>query len=126
MSSMASAQHFAVRNGITSPPVPSQLPKSSSDDITSVETLTWHANGKPYCCLCTVRGGGHVIPQKAYRFPRLLGRTASVLNAPGEAGAQVQPLFISIDPERDTPSVLAEYVSMFNPRIADRHLRNPG
>lgn len=85
MSSIASAQHFAVRNGITSPPVPRQLPKSSSDDLTSVETLTWHANGKPYCCLCTVRGGGHVIPQKAYRFPRLLGRTASVLNAPGEA-----------------------------------------
>ena len=35
----------------------------------------------------------------------------------GAAGAQVQPLFISIDPERDTPSVLADYVSMFNPRI---------
>jgi cytochrome oxidase Cu insertion factor (SCO1/SenC/PrrC family) len=35
----------------------------------------------------------------------------------GVAGAQVQPLFISIDPERDTPSVLADYVSMFNPRI---------
>ncbi len=33
------------------------------------------------------------------------------------AGAQVQPLFISIDPERDTPSVLADYVPMFNPRI---------
>jgi hypothetical protein len=25
-------------------------------------------SSKPYCCLCTVRGGGHVIPQQAYRF----------------------------------------------------------
>jgi cytochrome oxidase Cu insertion factor (SCO1/SenC/PrrC family) len=35
----------------------------------------------------------------------------------GAAGALVQPLFISIDPERDTPSVLTDYVSMLNPRI---------
>jgi len=35
----------------------------------------------------------------------------------GAASVQVQPLFISVDPERDTPSVLADYVSMFNPRI---------
>ena len=35
----------------------------------------------------------------------------------GAASVQVQPLFVSVDPERDTPSVLANYVSMFNPRI---------
>jgi cytochrome oxidase Cu insertion factor (SCO1/SenC/PrrC family) len=35
----------------------------------------------------------------------------------GAASAQVQPLFISVDPERDTPSALADYVSMLNPRI---------
>ena len=85
MSSVASAQNFAERNGITSPPIPGQLPKVFSDDTTSVETLTWHADGKPSCCLYTVRGGGHVIPQRAYRFPRLLGRTTGVLNSPGEA-----------------------------------------
>jgi polyhydroxybutyrate depolymerase len=85
MSSVASAQHFAERNGITSPPIPGQLPKGSSDDPTSVETLTWNANGEPFSRLHTVRHGGHVIPQRAYRFPRLLGKTTSVLNAPREA-----------------------------------------
>jgi polyhydroxybutyrate depolymerase len=85
ISSMASAQNFAERNGITSAPVRGQLPKGFSDDPTSVETLTWHANGEPSSRLYTVRGGGHVIPQQAYHFPRLLGRTTSVLNAPREA-----------------------------------------
>jgi len=33
-------------------------------------------------CLYTVRGGGHVVPQQAYRFPRVLGKTNSALNAP--------------------------------------------
>ena len=86
MSSMASVQNFAERNGITAtPPMPGQLPKGFADDPTSVETLIWHADGKPFSCLYTVRGGGHVIPQQTYRFPKLLGKTTSVLNAPREA-----------------------------------------
>jgi cytochrome oxidase Cu insertion factor (SCO1/SenC/PrrC family) len=35
----------------------------------------------------------------------------------GEAGAAVQPLFITIDPIRDTPEVLAQYVPSFHPRL---------
>jgi polyhydroxybutyrate depolymerase len=85
MSSVASAQSLAERNGISMPPIPGELRTSSSDDTTSVETLTWQADGTPFCCLYTVRGGGHVIPQPAYRFPRLLGKTTSVLNSPREA-----------------------------------------
>jgi polyhydroxybutyrate depolymerase len=96
MSSMASAQHFAERNGIASPPIPGQIPKGTSDDITSVETLTWHLKGEPYCRLYTVRGGGHVIPQRAYRFPRLLGKTASTLDAPREAVRFFEDKFQSV------------------------------
>jgi cytochrome oxidase Cu insertion factor (SCO1/SenC/PrrC family) len=35
----------------------------------------------------------------------------------GEAGAAVQPVFITIDPDRDTPEVLAQYVPSFHPRL---------
>lgn len=31
--------------------------------------------------------------------------------------AKVQPIFITVDPERDTPAVLKEYVSAFHPRL---------
>jgi len=35
----------------------------------------------------------------------------------GAAGNQVQPLFVTLDPERDTPQLLADYVPMFHPRL---------
>ena len=31
--------------------------------------------------------------------------------------AQIQPIFVSVDPERDTPEVLAAYVPQFHPRL---------
>src|SRR3546814_10364321 len=34
-----------------------------------------------------------------------------------EVAARVQPIFISVDPERDTPPVLKEYVAAFHPRL---------
>lgn len=35
----------------------------------------------------------------------------------GKDGEAVQPLFVTVDPERDTVEHLAEYVSMFHPRL---------
>jgi protein SCO1/2 len=32
-------------------------------------------------------------------------------------GARIQPLFITIDPTRDTPAVLKQYVAAFHPRL---------
>ena len=34
-----------------------------------------------------------------------------------ELGAKIQPLFVSVDPERDTPEVLREFTANFHPRL---------
>ena len=49
--------------------------------------------------------------------PTDLEAMVSVLDLLGADGAAVQPLFITIDPERDTPGHLAEYVQLFHPRL---------
>lgn len=49
--------------------------------------------------------------------PMGLATIAQVMDDLGAEGEAVQPLFISIDPERDTPSVLANYIPQFGPSI---------
>lgn len=49
--------------------------------------------------------------------PTTLAEVAAVMDALGSDAAQVQPLFISIDPERDTPQQLAEFVPAFDANI---------
>ena len=34
-----------------------------------------------------------------------------------ELGEQIQPLFVSVDPDRDTPEVLTEFTDAFHPRL---------
>ena len=49
--------------------------------------------------------------------PTTLAEVAAVMDGLGEDADQVQPLFISIDPERDTPAVLADFVPRFDAGI---------
>jgi protein SCO1/2 len=49
--------------------------------------------------------------------PTELGTMAAALDALDEQGERVTPIFITIDPERDTPAALADYVSRFHPRL---------
>jgi cytochrome oxidase Cu insertion factor (SCO1/SenC/PrrC family) len=49
--------------------------------------------------------------------PTDLALIAQALNELGPAADEVQPLFVTIDPRRDTPAVLREYVSAFHPRL---------
>ena len=41
----------------------------------------------------------------------------SVLDLLGEDAAQIVPLFVTVDPERDTVEVMATYVRAFHPKI---------
>jgi len=49
--------------------------------------------------------------------PTTLAYMASVLDLLGPRAEQVAPLFITVDPARDTVPVMAEYVSNFHPRL---------
>jgi cytochrome oxidase Cu insertion factor (SCO1/SenC/PrrC family) len=49
--------------------------------------------------------------------PTDLQQIALAVDELGSAGEAVQPLFITIDPERDTVAHLADYVPLFHPRL---------
>jgi protein SCO1/2 len=49
--------------------------------------------------------------------PTDLARNAKALVAAGDVAGNVQPIFITVDPERDTPAVLKQYVANFPPRL---------
>jgi protein SCO1/2 len=49
--------------------------------------------------------------------PTGLATIARVMDDLGDDAGQLQPLFISIDPERDTPEAMAQYVTAFHPGI---------
>jgi protein SCO1/2 len=49
--------------------------------------------------------------------PTSLSHLAQAMQLLGPQADEVQPLFITVDPERDTPQVLQRYVSYFHPRL---------
>ena len=49
--------------------------------------------------------------------PTALQDMATALDDLGAQRAQVAPVFITVDPERDTPAVMKDYVSAFGPGI---------
>ena len=49
--------------------------------------------------------------------PTELQSISLALDKLGAAAEAVQPLFITVDPERDTPARLADFVSSFHPRL---------
>lgn len=66
--------------------------------------------------------GGPVLLYFGYTFcpdvcPTELGYLARVLRALGPAAAQVRPVMVSVDPERDTPAKLADYLPLYHERL---------
>jgi cytochrome oxidase Cu insertion factor (SCO1/SenC/PrrC family) len=49
--------------------------------------------------------------------PTDLMAVGSLVRSLGPAGDQVQPVFVTLDPARDTPEVLRAYVASFHPRF---------
>lgn len=49
--------------------------------------------------------------------PTTLAAVAAAMELLGAEAEAVQPLFVTVDPERDTPEVLADYVAAFHPRM---------
>ena len=66
--------------------------------------------------------GGYLYIYFGYGYcpdvcPTELANMAATIDALGPQADQVQPLFITIDPERDTTEFLAEYVTQFHPQF---------
>ncbi len=49
--------------------------------------------------------------------PLDLDRNVTAVDILEERGVEVTPVFITVDPERDTPEVLAEYTETWHPRL---------
>lgn len=49
--------------------------------------------------------------------PADLAQVADALTRLGEAGKAVQPIFITLDPDRDTAAILRAYAAAFHPRL---------
>ena len=66
--------------------------------------------------------GKYLLVYFGYTFcpdvcPTTLADVAQALDTLGTAADRVQPLFITVDPARDTPAVMQRYVTAFSPRI---------
>lgn len=99
-----------------------EAPKFRSTDVTGADfgkelALTGH-DGKPRS-LADFRGK-LVVLFFGYTHcpdicPTTLADVAAALKQLGSDAARVQVLFVTVDPERDTPEILAKYVSAFDP-----------
>jgi protein SCO1/2 len=49
--------------------------------------------------------------------PTTLNEVATAMEKLGPKAAEVQPVFITVDPERDTPTVVKNYVAAFSPKL---------
>lgn len=78
-------------------------------DGNKVTDQTWH--------------GKYMLVYFGYTFcpdvcPTTLASVAEALDKMGAKADRIQPLFITVDPKRDTPAVVKQYAAAFGPRIA--------
>jgi protein SCO1 len=94
---------------VRTPPVaiggPFRLTSSTGATVTNE-----HLKGKPYAVFFGFTHCPDVCPTTLFDLSNLLQEL-------GPDGDKVTPVLISVDPERDTPKVLSEYMQAFDPRI---------
>ena len=66
--------------------------------------------------------GGWTLLYFGYTFcpdicPTDLAKEIQALGLMGDAGQRITPVFVTVDPARDTAAVLARYVALFSPRL---------
>jgi protein SCO1 len=66
--------------------------------------------------------GKYMLVYFGYTFcpdvcPTTLNAVADAMDKLGPAASSVQPLFITVDPKRDTPAVVKQYAAAFGPTI---------
>lgn len=66
--------------------------------------------------------GKYMLVYFGYTFcpdvcPTTLNEVADALERLGPKGAKLQPIFITVDPKRDTPAVVKQYAAAFTPRL---------
>jgi len=66
--------------------------------------------GKPHLVFFGFTHCPDVCPTTLFQISEILGQT-------GERGRPLRALFVTVDPERDTPAVLKSYLSSFDDRI---------
>jgi protein SCO1/2 len=66
--------------------------------------------------------GRYMLVYFGYTFcpdvcPTTLSAVADAMDKLGPAASRIQPLFITVDPKRDTPEVVKQYAAAFGPKI---------
>jgi protein SCO1/2 len=66
--------------------------------------------------------GNYMLVYFGYTFcpdvcPTTLNEVADAVARLGSKGDRLQPIFITVDPKRDTPSVVKQYAAAFGPRL---------
>ncbi len=90
ISAQATAESLAKRNGIITKPLTEQMHDLKKNDLEEknsiyTERQVWTKAGQTIVEQYSVHGGGHVIPQPNFRFPRLMGKTSGSFDAPKQA-----------------------------------------
>jgi polyhydroxybutyrate depolymerase len=82
LSAFDTAQTFAKRLGVTSAPQEIHLDPQKSGDTTSANRFLWPGAPSPVVALYEIVGGGHVVPQPVFIYPRILGHTTTAVDMP--------------------------------------------